>query len=236
MKNIIRKANARSVVGTTVLITLVFAAINTAIKILMLRNELYAGTEEYNTARGGYLLMLMQCLLGVVVIALPRLIERKLSIKLPNYLCILYFAFLFCAIYLGEVRNFYYRVSFWDITLHAMSAMMLAAFGFSLVSMLNDTAEVEVSLNPFFVALFAFCFALACGAIWEIYEFAFDGMLGLNMQKFALKDGTEMVGRAALGDTMEDIIVDAISALVVSVIGYVFLRRRVKNKSVSSEE
>lgn len=44
------------------------------------------------------------------------------------------------------------------------------------------------------------------------------------MQKFALKDGTLLMGREALSDTMEDLIVDGIGALVISIIGYISLK------------
>ena len=70
------------------------------------------------------------------------------------------------------------------------------------------------------------CFALAAGAIWEIYEYTLDGLMGLNMQHYHLVDGTPLMGRAALYDTMKDLIVDALGALVVSVIGYIALKRQ----------
>jgi len=79
---------------------------------------------------------------------------------------------------------------------------------------------VRVSLSPFFVALFSFCFALSCGAVWEVYEFVFDGLLGLNMQKFITASGEVLTGHNALHDTMTDIIVDAMAALLIAVIGY----------------
>ena len=97
---------------------------------------------------------------------------------------------------------------------------MLGALGFILVSWLNDSEQVRVSLSPAFVALFAFCFALSCGALWEIYEYTFDGLLGLNMQKFITASGETLVGHAALRDTMKDIIVDAVAALLMAVLGY----------------
>ena len=81
-----------------------------------------------------------------------------------------------------------------------------------------------MSLSPGFVAFFAFCFALACGAVWEIYEYLMDGLLHMNMQHFAVEDGTPLLGRAALLDTMKDLIVDALGALVIAVIGYFPLR------------
>ena len=70
-----------------------------------------------------------------------------------------------------------------------------------------------MNLSPVFIAVFAFCFALALGAVWEIYEFTMDSVFGTNMQKYMLDNGTALIGQAALQDTMKDIIVDAIGAL-----------------------
>ena len=114
-------------------------------------------------------------------------------------------------------KNSFYKIDF--------SGAMLGALGFVLIDLLNRDQKVRVSLSPFFVALFAFCFALAMGAIWEIYEYSFDGALGLNMQKFRLVDGTVLAGHKALRDTMKDIIIDALSAFGISVIGYIYAKR-----------
>jgi hypothetical protein len=51
-----------------------------------------------------------------------------------------------------------------------------------------------------------------------------DSFLKTNMQKFALETGEPLIGQAALADTMKDLIVTAIGAFVVSVIGYIALR------------
>ena len=64
------------------------------------------------------------------------------------------------------------------------------------------------------------------GALWEIYEFSFDGLLGMNMQKFRLEDGTLLIGHEALRDTMEDIITDALGALIVSVVGALTMKKK----------
>ena len=44
------------------------------------------------------------------------------------------------------------------------------------------------------------------------------------MQKFAFENGEPMLGRMALTDTMKDLIVDAIGALFISMVGYVSLK------------
>ena len=82
-----------------------------------------------------------------------------------------------------------------------------------------------MNLSPVFVAVFAFCFAVTLGVFWEIYEFTFDGILRLNMQKFMLENGTQLIGRAALLDTMKDLIVDCLGALIMSFVGYLKERR-----------
>ena len=87
------------------------------------------------------------------------------------------------------------------------------------VTILNNTDSMPVNLSPLFVSLFAFCFAITMGVFWEFYEYSFDGLLGLNMQKFALEDGTQLVGRLALADTMTDLFVDALGAGIISIIG-----------------
>ncbi|NLY61974.1 MAG: hypothetical protein GX054_10810, partial [Clostridiales bacterium] len=214
----------KKVVGAILLVTLVLSVIYSIIKIINAPSEGMA-LDESTRVKSDYVLMLVQCLLGLIVMAVPSFIEKKWMISIPNYMYILYFVFLYCAIYLGEVRNFYFVIPHWDTILHAFSGAMLGALGFSLVSTLNGSKRLKLNLSPFFVSLFAFCFALAAGTIWEIYEYTFDGLLSLNMQKFALEDGTLLVGRDALADTMKDLVVDALSALIISIIGFFTIKK-----------
>ena len=218
------KRNFKDKIGLLLFIILILCIIYIIFKIITSPSEI-ANSNEYVKVKSDYVLMLVQCLLGLVVMMIPSIIERKKAIDIPDNMEILYFIFLYLAIVLGEVRDFYYLIPHWDTILHAFSGGMLASLGFFLINILNNSKNIEYHLTPFFVALFSFCFALAAGAIWEIYEFLIDGLLSLNMQKFALADGTKLVGRAALADTMEDIIVDALSALVISIIGYSSLKK-----------
>ena len=183
--------------------------------------------EGFNT-RADYALMIAECILGVIVIHIPSLLAHKFKFEIPFFLYICYIVFLYCSIFLGEAQSFYYKIPHWDTILHAMSSLMLGFFGFMFITILNRDEHTLMSLSPFFVSLFAFCFALAIGAIWEIYEFSLDGLMGFNMQKHTLADGTPLVGHAALSDTMKDIIIDAIGALTASIIGYVSLKKNKK--------
>ena len=222
MNDKIRKEKTRKIVGTFVLVSFIVPIVFLIYRIVVSSNEL--PTEIYTRTRSDYVLMLVQCILGVFALMLPTFVSRKYKVQIPTNMYMLYVIFLYGAIFLGEVRNFYYNVPHWDTILHTFSGAMIGALGFSFVSLMNKEENIPLNLTPFFVAFFAFCFAVTLGVIWEIYEFTFDGILGLNMQKFALEDGTGLIGRAALSDTMKDLVVDAIGAFVMSVIGYISLK------------
>ncbi len=217
------KINWQKVLSYFVLITLV----STIVFLIFAINNaptVADPNEPFIRIKSDYALMLSQCILGVVALLLPGMLEHKLKIEIPSNMLILYTIFLYSAIYLGEVKSFYYNVANWDNILHTFSGAMIGALGFSIVALLNKSEDVPMNLSPVFVALFSFCFAVTLGVIWEFYEFTFDGLLGLNMQKFALENGTPLVGRAALTDTMVDLFVDAVGALIMSIIGYISLK------------
>ena len=194
-----------------------------AIVILMIQGEASDNKIGYHS-HADYLLMLVECALGLIVIHVPAILERKLKFELPTLLYVLYLIFLYCAITLGEVRSFYYLVPHWDVFLHAFSSVMTGMFGYMLIAIINRDDRIFVHLSPLFVAIFAFCFSMTIGAVWEIYEFTIDGIMELNMQKYALANGNMLSGHAALSDTMKDVIVDFIGALIASVIGYISLK------------
>ena len=204
---------------------LTFVASNVFVIIRMILSPAIAPLSDTAIrVKSDYILMLLQSLLGITAMLLPGMLNKKFRLSVPSIMIIFYAVFLYCAIYLGEVRAFYYRVPHWDTTMHTFSGAALGALGFSVVSLLNKSDSAAFHLSPGFVALFSFCFALMLGVLWEIYEFAMDYFLGTNMQKFMLESGELLIGQKALTDTMKDLIVDAIGAFTMSVIGYISLK------------
>jgi len=154
----------------------------------------------------------------IIVTFLPVLIERRFRIHIPPELQLLAIGFVFGSLFLGEVRDYYARFWWWDIMLHTSSGVLLGILGFLLVHILNEVERLDFHLKPGFVAFFAFMFALGVGALWEIFEFAMDSIFGMNMQKPMLGDPS------GLTDTMWDLIVDALGALFISLLGWRYLR------------
>lgn len=214
----------KKVAETILFISLLLSVAYIITRMILAPDEL-TKIDEHTKVKTDYVLMLLQCTSGLIIMMIPRFIEKKKSIDIPDLIETIFFIFLFCAIYLGEVQNFYYLVPYWDVVLHAFSGVMLGALGFILVRFFNDSHLVHVQLTPFFISFFAFCFAVTAGTMWEIYEFIADGILSTNMQKFITADDTVLIGREALRDTMEDLIVDMVSALIISIIGYMQLKK-----------
>ena len=205
---------------------LILFVVSTFYAIYMLFHAPLNAATKYDRIKSDYVLMILQCIGGAIVIFLPAKVEEHFDLHIPDQMEILYFLFLFCAIFLGEVQNFYYKIPFWDMILHGFSAAMIGALGFIIVRYLNDSEKLDLALSPFFVAMFAFCFAMTCGTIWEIYEFTADALLGTNMQKFITAENEVLVGHAALVDTMKDIIVNTVGALFTTTLGYFTLKKK----------
>lgn len=220
-----KKEKIRKIIETIIFLSFTVPIIFLAYRIVTVGDNKVIIQENLIRTRSDYVLMLFQCLLGAIAMIIPTKITHKIKIEIPSNLYFLYIIFLYCAIFLGEVRSFYYTIPHWDTILHTFSGAMIGAFGFSIINLLKQKSN-NVELSPFFVAMFSFMFAVTLGVIWEIYEFACDTVLGTNMQKFAMSGGEQLIGRLALKDTMEDLIVDCIGALIMSTIGYISLKHK----------
>lgn len=218
-----KKLDIQKLICNFVFFVLVVSFVFLLIRVILSPSEIDPN-QLHIRIKSDYALMLVQCFLGIIAMILPDMLKKNLHLSIPSGMMVLYAIFLYCAIFLGEVRSYYYTVPHWDTILHTFSGGMLGALGYSFVTILNKSDRIPLNLSPLFVAVFSFCFALTLGVFWEIYEFSFDGILGLNMQKFMLEDGTPLIGRAALTDTMKDLIVDGVGAFVMSLVGYISLK------------
>ena len=123
------------------------------------------------------------CILTLILLLIPIWIDKKLNIKIPTFLEITIFLFIFSAEILGEVAKFYVYFKYWDTILHTINGFLAAAIGFSLIDILNRSERFHLQLAPIFVAMIAFCFSMTIGILWEFLEYGADTFLSLDMQK-----------------------------------------------------
>lgn len=166
---------------------------------------------------------------GIIFITLiPRIMAKRYVFYIPPEFELFSITFIFCSLFLGEVRGYYDKFWWWDLALHSTSGLLLGMIGFLLVHLLNETKSIALYMKPGFVAFFAFLFSIGIGMVWEIFEFAMDQLFGMNMQKPMLGDPS------GLTDTMWDLIIDTVGALIISIIGYGYLKSRRKDSYLLS--
>ncbi|MBA3909278.1 MAG: hypothetical protein C0524_05190 [Rhodobacter sp.] len=143
---------------------------------------------------------------------LPQLLASRVHLRLPNSFLAAIALFVLATIYLGELHDFYNRFWWWDLVLHAGSALGFGILGFLLIFMLFEGDRYAAP--PWALGLLSFCTAITVGALWEVIEFAMDQLFGLNMQK------------TGLDDTMGDLIVNAVGAGLAALAGVGYLNGR----------
>lgn len=210
------------------------------------------------------------CVLTLFLLMIPSIINKKLNIELPSVLETIILVFIFAAEILGEIQNFYGIFKQWDTILHTINGFIMAAIGFSLIDILNQSNKIAITLSPLFVALVAFCFSMTIGVMWEFFEYGMDTFVKTDMQKDRIVETissvklndknenkpvivkkikeTKIVGEIndqegeviiengyldiGLIDTIKDLIVNCIGAVVFSILGYVYIKERGKGKFV----
>ncbi len=140
---------------------------------------------------------------------LPGLLASRVGLRLPPSFLAAIALFVLATLYLGEARDFYAWLWWWDLALHFGSAMGFGILGFLLVFMLFEGDRYAAP--PWAVGALSFCLAITVGTLWEVFEFGMDTLFGFNMTK------------SGLPDTMGDLIMDILGAALSSLAGVIYL-------------
>jgi hypothetical protein len=144
-------------------------------------------------------------LLALVFMFLPELIKSRAKVRLPIEFDLVLVGFMYASVFLGKAGAAYERFWWWDAALHTSAGFILAYIAFLVLYIKVLQKKIEATRLLFLLIIF--CFAVALGAVWEIYEFTYDNLFNGFAQ------------RGSLSDTMWDLIVDSIGALIMARIG-----------------
>ena len=202
--------------------------------------------------------------LTLLVISVTQFLDKKLGVTIPVGLETVIFIFIFSAEILGEINAFYVKIPIWDTMLHTTNGFLMAAIGFALIDLFNRSDKFSIKMSPYFVAFFAFCFSMTVGVLWEFFEFSMDWFFAADMQKDWILPAINSVklnptganipihvdvqsvvingktwnlgGYLDIGivDTMKDLMVNFVGAVVFSIIGIFYLKHRGKGKLAAS--
>ncbi|MEG2429941.1 MAG: hypothetical protein RSA99_06105, partial [Oscillospiraceae bacterium] len=121
--------------------------------------------------------------------------------------------FAFFAQYFGAMLNFYEIIPIYDLLLHFSSGILLVFMSHFIYQLL--ISKCKKSDVPICITI-AFCLfmTISSAAVWEIWEYAGDVLLGLSSQ------GT------GVADTMTDIIAGTTGGIIGSIVLYFMIRKR----------
>ena len=200
------------------------------------------------------------CGLSLILFLLPAFIEKQFRVDIPSLMEVVILLFIFGAEILGELQNYYGQYPYWDTMLHTVNGFICAAFGFSLIDVLTRNRQEKFRLSPLYVSLVAFCFSMTVGVLWEFFEYGMDMLFLTDMQKDTVIGTVATVGLRSDGgmtvlrdisavtvngqlltvdgyldiglhDTMADLFVNFLGAVVFSVLGFFYIRHRGRGRS-----
>jgi uncharacterized membrane protein YjdF len=143
--------------------------------------------------------------LTFVLMYLPWLIRSKVNIKLPIEFDVVLAIFMYMAVFLGKAGNAYEHFWWWDVALHTSSGFIIGFVAFLILFIKVQQRKLQAS--PRLIGLLIFSVGLAFGAVWEIFEYGLALVFGGNLTA------------AGLRDTIQDLIVDGVGALVMAWVG-----------------
>lgn len=212
---------------------MLYAITRISVLLLFVANTVAFIIDKDDSQRSRALFNAAQSFMMLLCTFVPGFIERRGKVSVPNVMSVVFILFCLAHFVVGEIGELYVKSKTFDSILHTLSGSMIAILGFSVIRLLNDSDKIDLNLSPLFVAIFVVCFSVMLGVLWEIVEFLVDTVTGSNMQRYSDSVTREpFMGRNALFDTMKDLVLDAIGALVVAVISYFDLKNKKEHTTI----
>ncbi len=134
---------------------------------------------------------------------IPKIVRSILKVQIPERIELVYLIFLFLAQFLGSIVNLYASIYWFDSFVHFVSGILTALFGISVLVWFQKYDHKSVTFNIFFMI----AFSMMVASFWEFFEFTVDRISGGDTQK---------VIETGVADTMKDMIVACLGAILVS--------------------
>ncbi len=140
----------------------------------------------------------------LITVWLPFLLQYFFKIEFSLTFLICYQIFLFLGICVGTIWDVYSMGFGFDKMVHTFGGVVLALLAYSIFS--NFT---ENKLTLFWLFILIFSISMMLGGVWEILEYIIDDIFDNNAQRYF-----ELVGHAALADTMVDMVCDFVGGII----------------------
>lgn len=167
------------------------------------------------------------CIAAIAAAVTPTVVARTTHFTWPIELELTLLWFATAHVTLGYLLHLYERVDLFDKALHFSDSALLGFIAFLAVYLAHLLRQDRS--HRWLDGIAIFLVTLGFGALWEIFEFASDQLIGTHTQGAP--------GMAPLSDTMWDLIVDGCGGAIAAVVGPIYMhhsrrsRRRVAELS-----
>ena len=148
-------------------------------------------------------------IIALLITFIPTILNKLFHIQIPSSFEIIYLMFVYGLLTLGELRGLYHGSIWWSILMTFTASLALGFTGLSIIHVLHKTNRINT--NPLLAAILIFALTLSFATLWEIFEFTLDTIIHSGLQK-------------NLTDTMQDLSINVLGALLVSIAGYNHIR------------
>lgn len=199
------------------------------------------------------------CVLALVLFTLPTFVQKTFKFELPNTFEAVVYFFIFAAEILGDINRFYITVPHFDTILHTINGFLCAGVGFGLIDLLDRRSKrIDVTPLFIAVVAFCFSMTIGVLWEFFEYSgdqiFIADMQKDTIVQNFStskingkrvyitdiveteiktkdgktytIEDGYLDIG---INDTMKDLFVNMIGAIVFCIFGVAYLKNEREN-------
>lgn len=147
--------------------------------------------------------------LALVGTVIPAIVARDLKLHLGAGVTMMIAVALF--LHTLGMLGVYESVGWWDHLTHVFSAALVTSLGYALTRAVDEHVE-SLALPPRFTVVFVVVATIAVGVVWEVLEFLGRWVTeGVGAEPLLIQYG--------LGDTMLDLVFDAVGAILIGVFG-----------------
>lgn len=166
-------------------------------------------------------------LLALTILVLPGFFTRNRVCLIPVEIEILFLLVIFFELILADANSFYSRIPYYDKFMHSLVSIITGLIGMMIIYTFYALGKLRASLAVMFAIIVLITIGL--GAIIEMVEFFYDLILYPILGQYLPTGLTQgSMSASALVDTIQDLYVDTLGALIGAALGVFFIRRAEK--------
>lgn len=184
-------------------------AILTALSLLIFFNK------SEGELIGSTISVFMSSIAIYLVTYLPNILKKNDMEISPTLYWIILLSILF-SMGGGFIFRFYIIFNYYDTIIHFLNGGIIVVIAFAVIKYFVKDSNDHIPV----IIVVAVLVSLSLGTLWEIFEFTVDNIfVGSNMQRYQdVQTNIPFIGQDALKDTMIDLIVDTLGAILAGII------------------